>query len=127
VVDDSSSFVTEDDDDSSSIAASDASDLDVDQEAATWSKESETLGDRFYALKDMIAPSTRDSIKGAVRTTGSWIKWTGMTAGSAAWIITTSALLVGLPLGLCIETEAGMIQQEKEYNLQANAVRFLCP
>ncbi len=76
MVDDSSSFVTEDDDDSSSIAASDASDLDVDQEAATWSKESETLGDRFYALQDMIAPSTRDSIKGAVRTTGSWNKWT---------------------------------------------------
>lgn len=132
MADDSSSFVTEEDvSDTSSHAGSDVgSDADLDgddDDDAVWSKESESLSDRFYALKDMLAPSTRSTIARSVGSTVGWIKWSGLKVGGAAWIVTTSALLVGLPLGLCIETEAGMIQQEKEYGAGLGAPQVSSP
>lgn len=78
----------------------------------------ESFGERFYALKDMISPSTRDTIAGCVGHTFSWMHWTGMKIGGAAWIVTTSALLVGLPLMLSVEGESAVVAQEKEYMMQ---------
>ena len=79
-----------------------------------WRKEDETLADRFFALKDMLSPSTRYKIRETWSTSTSWGFWGGKLAGNAIWVVTTSALLVGLPLALAIENETMMVQQEKE-------------
>lgn len=47
--------------------------------------------------------------------TKSWVQWTGKTVGKSAWVLTTTALLVGLPLALSIEGEGALVAQEKEY------------
>lgn len=102
--------VTESDDGQSEFSDSD----DIERELAAWRAEDETLADRFYALKDAISPSTREKLVKTWRTSTSWATWGGKLAGNAVWVITTSALLVGLPLALAIENETMMVQQEKE-------------
>ncbi|GAA5869389.1 hypothetical protein JCM1840_005456 [Sporobolomyces johnsonii] len=102
-------------------AASDVSDSDL--QLAHFDPSQETFSERFYALKDMIPPSTRAAVSDAAATTVGWTKWTASKVGSAAWIITTSALLVGLPLVLSIEGEAALVQQEKEFLAQPGAAQ----
>jgi import receptor subunit TOM22 len=83
-----------------------------------FSPDAETLADRFYALKDIVAPSTRTRLASQYARTASWLK-TGLTfTGNAVWVVTTSALLVGLPLALAMEDEARIVAQEKELQMQ---------
>ncbi|KAL7417600.1 putative mitochondrial import receptor subunit tom22 [Mrakia frigida] len=96
-----SSSVGSDDDDAISIASS-APD------------EAETLSDRLYALKDMIPPTTRLSISNKLSYTASWVKWSANSAGNVAWVLTTTALMIGLPYALAVEGEAALQAQEKE-------------
>lgn len=98
-VDDSSSSI---EDDASSIA-SDVSDLsDIDHE---------TVYDRIVALREIIPFKQRRQIANAYNTLSSFgktgIKW----AGSGAWVLTTTAVLLGLPLALAVEQEA-MIEEQ---------------
>ncbi|GAA5970239.1 hypothetical protein JCM8115_003128 [Rhodotorula mucilaginosa] len=69
----------------------------------------------------MVSPTTRQHIASAAEATTGWVKWSLFKAGNVAWIATTSALLVGLPLLLSIEGEAALVQQEKEYLAQPGA------
>lgn len=108
--------------DASSVASLAESDV-SDQELALYDPSQETLRERLAALKDMVPPTTRQSIADTFHSGASWVKWTGGKLGNAAWIVTTSALVVGLPLMLSIEGEAAIVAQEKEY-LGAQ-VRFL--
>lgn len=120
--------MTEDDDASSragDMSDEEEHDADDDNDDALvpWSKESETLSDRFYALKDIIPPTTRQSIGLAISTTASWIKWSGLKVGNAAWIVTTTSLLVGLPLVLSIQTEGDIMAQEAQVYPPAQGVQ----
>jgi import receptor subunit TOM22 len=72
------------------------------------------LSERLYALKDIVSPTTRKRIISTWQASTSWATWGGKLAGNAVWVVTTSALLVGLPLALAIENETMMVQQEKE-------------
>ncbi|KAG6831009.1 hypothetical protein H0H87_006582 [Tephrocybe sp. NHM501043] len=74
----------------------------------------ETFYDRFSALKDIIPPTTRHSIASRISKTASFLKRGGKIAGNVVWVITTSALLVALPLALSLEDEAKIVAQEKE-------------
>lgn len=74
----------------------------------------ESLYDRLSALKDIVPPSTRHSISSKVSSTTSFFKKGGKILGNIVWIVTTSALLVGLPLALSLEDEAKIVAQEKE-------------
>ncbi|KAK4051662.1 mitochondrial import receptor subunit Tom22 [Microbotryomycetes sp. JL201] len=94
-----------------------------DSEFALYDPSQETVRDRLYALKDIVPPETRKSITDSVSTLAGWSKWTVSKIGSAAWITTTSALVVGLPLMLSIEGEAAIVQQEKDYLGQAAATQ----
>lgn len=78
----------------------------------------ETLAERFAALKDIVAPSTRTRLASQWNRTAEWVKVGGKWAGNAVWVVTTSALLVGLPLALAMEDEARIVQQEKELQMQ---------
>lgn len=105
----------EDGSNAESDAMSELSDSDdLERALSTWRKEDETIADRIYALKDILSPSTRSKIVETWSTSSSWAFWGGKLAGNAIWVVTTSALLVGLPLALAIENETMMVQQEKE-------------
>lgn len=107
--------VTEEEGSDIDDAASDISDIDeIERQLAAWRPEDETLSERLYALRDIISPSTRKRIAETWSASTSWATWGGKLAGNAVWVVTTSALLVGLPLALSIENETMMVQQEKE-------------
>ncbi|KAB5596541.1 hypothetical protein CTheo_178 [Ceratobasidium theobromae] len=76
--------------------------------------EQETLGERLAALVDIIPPTTRQSIRNKLWNAAATAKRVGKFGGNIIWVITTSALLVGLPLALALEDEAKIVQQEKE-------------
>ncbi|BGP35575.1 mitochondrial import receptor subunit Tom22 [Rhodotorula toruloides] len=125
--------VTEVSDDAWSSASSDAgSDLDSvisdsDLQLDTYDPSQETFAERIAALKDIVSPSTRAAISDAASSTKGWLSWSVAKAGNAAWIVTTSALLVGLPLLLSIEGEAAIVQQEKEFAAQPGANPYGAP
>lgn len=62
----------------------------------------------------MVPPATRLSLAKAFATASSWAKWSGKAAGNAVWVVTTTALLVGLPMAIAIEDETRLVAQEKE-------------
>lgn len=74
----------------------------------------ESFYDRLTALIDIVPPTTRQKISNRVSKTASVVKTTGKVVGNLIWIVTTSALLVGLPLALSLEDEAKIVAQEKE-------------
>jgi import receptor subunit TOM22 len=74
----------------------------------------ESIFDRIAALVDIVPPTTRHAISSRLATSASLIKRGGKLVGNIVWIITTSALLVGLPLALSLEDEAKIVAQEKE-------------
>jgi len=78
----------------------------------------ETLYDRIAALVDIVPPTTRHTISSRVHKAASFVKRGGKLAGNIVWIVTTSALLVGLPLALILEDESKIVAQEQEMMAQ---------
>lgn len=74
----------------------------------------ETFFDRLTALVDIVPPTTRHTISSRISKTASFLKRGGKIAGNIVWVVTTSALLVALPLALSLEDEAKIVAQEKE-------------
>jgi import receptor subunit TOM22 len=86
----------------------------------------ESLFDRVAALVDIVPPSTRHSIASKVSKTASAVKKTGKVVGNLVWIVTTSALLVVLPLALVLEDDAKLAAQEREMLEQQQGAQ-VCP
>ena len=86
----------------------------------------ESLFDRVAALVDIVPPSTRHSIASKVSKTASAVKKTGKVVGNIVWIVTTSALLVVLPLALVLEDDAKLAAQEREMLEQQQGAQ-VCP
>lgn len=95
---------------SSSRTSSSASLSSLDSEASG----EESFFDRIAALRDIVPPTTRHNISTRVLKTASFVKRASKVVGNIVWVVTTSALLVGLPLALALEDEAKIVQQEKE-------------
>ncbi|KAG6917471.1 hypothetical protein DXG01_002448 [Tephrocybe rancida] len=88
----------------------------------------ETFFDRLSALVDIVPPTTRHTITSRISRTASFLKRGGKIAGNIVWVITTSALLVALPLALSLEDEAKIVAQEKEMmEQQQGAQQMLAP
>ena len=104
---------------SSSSLASSAGDVDD-------TLDDETLFERIAALKDIISPRTRYTISSRASATGRGLKAVGKALGNVVWIVTTSALLVGLPLALSLEDEAKVMAQEKEMMMQQQGQQQVC-
>ncbi|GLB38450.1 putative mitochondrial import receptor subunit Tom22 [Lyophyllum shimeji] len=116
----SSPYLTDDESRTSSSASlsSVSSELSVD----------ETFFDRIAALVDIVPPTTRHTISSRISKTASLIKRGGKVAGNIVWVVTTSALLVALPLALSLEDEAKIVAQEKEMmEQQQGAQQMLAP
>jgi len=101
---------------SSESLASNVSDIDV---------ENESLVDRIVALVDIIPPQTRHEISTRVGSVVKTVQRTGKVVGNIVWILTTSALLVGIPLALVLEDEQKMAQQEREFQAQQQGQQTL--
>ena len=84
-----------------------------------FSPDKETLYDRLAALKDIVPPQTRTSLSATYHSASAWTWWGVAGAGTVAWWVSTSALLVGLPLALAIEDETRVVQQEREMQMQS--------
>ena len=75
---------------------------------------SESIVDRIFALSDIIPYSWRLRARHLLRRTSfvcqRWAKY----LGHAAWIFTTSMILVGLPILFAYDREKSTIEFEKE-------------
>ncbi len=80
--------------------------------------EEETIADRLLALKDMIPPTTRSYIAGKVETTTNWVKSGLLFSGKTLWVVSTSALLLGVPWALAFAEEQQMVEMEKEMRMR---------
>jgi import receptor subunit TOM22 len=107
---------------SSSRTSSSSSLSSIESEASV----DESLFDRISALKDIVPPTTRHNIFTRVTKTASFFKRASKVAGNIVWVVTTSALLVGLPLALALEDEAKIVQQEKEMLEQQQGAQQVC-
>ena len=80
--------------------------------------EDETLTDRFLALRDIIPPTTRSYISNKVEATTSWVKSGLLFSGKTLWVVSTSALLLGVPWALAFAEEQQMVEMEKEMRMR---------
>ncbi|KAL3232465.1 Mitochondrial import receptor subunit TOM22 [Nakaseomyces bracarensis] len=83
--------------------------------------QNETLMDRVKALKDIIPPQQRSRICNVFSASVSMIKSAFSKSSSLTWTITTSALLLGVPLSLSMLAEQQLIEMEKTFDLQKDA------
>ncbi|BEJ15251.1 hypothetical protein CspHIS471_0410180 [Cutaneotrichosporon sp. HIS471] len=108
IVDHESDYETESDfSDDMSVASDDEFDT------------NETFAERIAALKDIVPPEARTAVSKSATRVVDLAKWAANGTGQLAWWVTTSALLVGLPLALAIEDEARITQQEREMQMQS--------
>lgn len=83
----------------------------------------ESLFDRIVALRDIVPPTTRHNIATRVAQTASFVKQSSKLVGNIIWVLTTSTLLIGLPLALIVEDESKAEAQEKEMLEQQQGVQ----
>lgn len=102
-------------------AAADAYDTESDSDSDDDFDEDETVYDRIVALKDIIPPKQRTLVSNFVSSTYSTVYSGVSKAGNLTWILTTSALLLGVPLSLSILAEQQLMELEKEFKLQQGA------
>jgi import receptor subunit TOM22 len=81
----------------------------------------ESLADRLYALRDMLPPRARRALTRGASATVSAAKTTAGFGGRALWVISTSALLLGLPLALAMAEEQEIEAQEQQAKMAQTA------
>ncbi|PSN66225.1 mitochondrial import translocase, subunit Tom22 [Corynespora cassiicola Philippines] len=105
---------------------------DTDSESDTSSIASlqpdETLYERILALQDIVPASTRRSISSTIGTATSWVKSGLSMGGKTLWVVSTSALLLGVPWALAYSEEQMIVEQERAEQLQQRAQNeFMAP
>ncbi|GAB7351121.1 hypothetical protein MBLNU459_g1581t1 [Dothideomycetes sp. NU459] len=103
------------DTDSESEASDDDGDLAID----------ESIADRIAALKDVIPPTQRKFLADAASSTTSWLSSGLRFSGKALWVVSTSALLLGVPWALAFAEEQQMAEMEREMKMQQSANELL--
>ncbi|GBB91941.1 hypothetical protein RclHR1_01940018 [Rhizophagus clarus] len=74
----------------------------------------ESILERVLALRDIIPEDTRESLSNKISTIMSFGVKSARLIGNGAWILTTSALLIFMPLAYEIEREHAFDQMENE-------------
>ncbi|KAI1125043.1 mitochondrial outer membrane translocase complex, subunit Tom22 [Nemania abortiva] len=87
-------------------------------EESEYDPRDETLGDRLYALRDIISPQTRGYINNTVSTAGNAVKSVLSFGGKTLWVISSSALLLGIPWALAWSEEQQVLEMEKEMKMR---------
>lgn len=73
---------------------------------------------RIVALKDMVPAATRRKFSAGLSNTWEASKSVGLWGGKAAWVVTTSALLILVPFAMATTEEQAIMEQEKEMKAQ---------
>jgi import receptor subunit TOM22 len=81
----------------------------------------ESLYERLAALQDIIPASARRKVTSTVSTTTSWVKSGLLFGGKTLWVVSTSALLLGVPWALAYSEEQNMVEMEREMKMQQSA------
>lgn len=100
------------------------SDSDIDDD---YDIENETIYDRVVALKDIIDPQQRQQLVSSVELVKSYVNGAVNKSGNLLWTLTSSILLLGVPLSLAILSETQLQEMEKEMSLQQSAQDVLAP
>lgn len=87
-------------------------------EESEYDPESETLADRLYALRDIIPPTTRGYISAKVDAVAGAVGATLSFGGKALWVVSSSALLLGVPWALAWAEEQQVVEMEKEMKMR---------
>ena len=85
--------------------------------------DEETFADRLLALRDIIPPTTRSYISNTVDTTTEWVKSGLSFSGKTLWIVSTSALLLGVPWALAFSEEQQVIEMENEMKMREQGTK----
>ncbi len=80
--------------------------------------DDETLTERIAALQDMISPRNRRLLSSTISSASSWFKSGVVFGGKALWVVSTSALLLGVPWALAYAEEQQMVEMEREMKQQ---------
>jgi import receptor subunit TOM22 len=100
---------------------SDTSDISVEDD----DDYDETFADRIAALADIVPPTYRKKLSSAANTTYDWTASSLSFSGKALWVISTSALLLGIPWALAFSEEQQMQEMEREMRMQQGANEVL--
>ncbi|KAK6533434.1 mitochondrial import receptor protein [Orbilia ellipsospora] len=111
-----SSLTDHSDDDDAASETSSLADLD-----------SETIYDRFVALKDIIPPSRRAQLSRSFNSTYALVSSGLSFGGKSMWVLSTSALMLGVPYVLAWQEEQQVIEMEKEMQMQQNLNELITP
>ncbi|KAI1367025.1 mitochondrial outer membrane translocase complex, subunit Tom22 [Xylaria arbuscula] len=87
-------------------------------EESEYDPTDETLGERLYALRDIVPPQTRGFIQNTITTTGNAVKSVLSFGGKSLWVISSSALLLGIPWALAWAEEQQVLEMEKEMKMR---------
>ncbi|ELR07556.1 mitochondrial import receptor protein [Pseudogymnoascus destructans] len=74
----------------------------------------ESLSERLLALRDIIPPTTRTAISSIFNTTSGYVASTLGFGGKALFVLSTSALLLGVPWALAFAEEQQIADMENE-------------
>ncbi|KAI9667248.1 MAG: mitochondrial import receptor protein [Bathelium mastoideum] len=103
----------------------DDGDWDTDEESVISEDDAglfdESLLERVYALKDAIPPSTRRNVAFTFNTAYTYGKKAITLGGKTLWVISSSALLLGVPWALAFSEEQQLQEMEREVNMQKSA------
>ncbi|KAA8912963.1 hypothetical protein TRICI_003304 [Trichomonascus ciferrii] len=89
--------------------------------------ESETLAERIVALRDVIPPQYRSQITSYASSLASTVRTGFSYGGKALWVVTTSSLLLVVPLSLSIVSEQQLMEMEKEMKMTQSTNEVLAP
>lgn len=78
----------------------------------------ESFTDRLYALRDIIPATTRNSITSKISTTTSWVQSGLLFGGKTLWVVSTTALLFGVPWALAFADEQMQLEMENEQKMR---------
>ena len=89
----------------------------------------ESFFERVAALKDIVPPTYRKRMASVSSTGYSWASRALSLGGKTLWVVSTSALLLGVPWALAFSEEQQVQEMEKEMRMQqsANEVCDLVP
>lgn len=100
---------------------------DVESELSDDDVANETFLDRIRALKDIVPLQTRSSIKNTAHQFSSTVFSVGQVLGHIAWVLTTSAMVLVVPLVFEMEKDHAMTSWEKEQQMQQQGAQQVCP
>ncbi|KAK3374996.1 mitochondrial import receptor subunit tom22 [Podospora didyma] len=78
----------------------------------------ESLAERLYALRDIVPPTTRGWVWNKIQSTTSAVQTALFFSGRAAWALSVSALLVGVPFALALAEDQNLTAMEQEQRMR---------